>query len=277
MSKDKYTKKYRGHSGSINCVQRLTDGKNGKIISCASDSTMRIWNEETEQLLETFQTEKEILGFKVISASRIVAYSGVSIDLWNLKTGTCSKTFEGHDEFVNCIELLTNNRIASGSNDKTVKVWSIRTGNCLATLTDHTMGVNCVKYLAINKIISCSNDKKIKVWDLKTNACIRTLKGHSKPINCLELMSSSKIVSASTDGVIKTWDMDSGDCIQTMEFKDDLRRENDEENDSENDEDHFDVHDDEDDDDDESLINNEFGDNEAMEEEETEIISLHAY
>ncbi len=276
MSTDKYVKKYRRHADSINCVQFLTDGKNGKLISCSSDRTIRIWDKETEQLLETFLTPKELLGFKVISASRIVAYSCSSVELWNLKSASCSKTFEGHGEFINSVEILTNNRIASCSNDRTVKVWSIRTGNCLATLKGHSKGVNCVKYVANNKIISCSHDKKIKVWDLKSNSCIMTLKGHRKAVTCLDLVSSSRIASASTDGVIKIWDLETGDCIQTFEFEDDLSEMSQTEDDDEE-EKSVNIISDDDYDDEESLANNTFEYNEAMEEEETEIISLHAF
>ena len=47
-----------------------------------------------------------------------------SIKLWDLNTGVCLKTLNGHKDFVNCIRLLSTGELASCSLDKTI--WSGR-------------------------------------------------------------------------------------------------------------------------------------------------------
>jgi len=60
-------------------------------------------------------------------------------------------------------------RIASGSEDRTVKLWDVETGDCLHTLAGHTLPVNCIAYSPnSNQIASCSSDRTIRLCDVKT-------------------------------------------------------------------------------------------------------------
>ena len=65
--------------------------------------------------------------------------------------------------FVSEIEILSNEKIFSGSADRTIKIWEVNTGNCLQTLEGHTNFVISIKVLSEEKIISGSWDKAIKV------------------------------------------------------------------------------------------------------------------
>ena len=48
----------------------------------------------------------------------------------------CSSTPRGAQ--VNCVAVLSNGRVVSGSDDRTLKVWKVSSGQCLGTLTGHT-------------------------------------------------------------------------------------------------------------------------------------------
>ena len=39
-----------------------------------------------------------------------------------------------HKGQINCLKLFSNNKLASGSSDKTVKIWDIESGECLKTI-----------------------------------------------------------------------------------------------------------------------------------------------
>ena len=83
---------------------------------------------------------------------------------------TCVKTLNGHTHWVNSVVELPDGRIASGSDDKTVRVWDINTGQC-EVLTGHTDRVGSL--LQVNDVfISGSSDKSMKVW--KNGDCIKT-------------------------------------------------------------------------------------------------------
>jgi WD40 repeat protein len=57
-----------------------------------------------------------------------------TLKLWDIQTGACLRTFEGHSEYVNSVALLPDGqRALSASQDRTLKLWDIQTGDCLRT------------------------------------------------------------------------------------------------------------------------------------------------
>ena len=55
------------------------------------------------------------------------------------ETGECIKTFEGHNESFFLFFSSDGKKIASGSDDKTVRVWHVETGECIKTFEGHNM------------------------------------------------------------------------------------------------------------------------------------------
>lgn len=66
---------------------------------------------------------------------------------------------------IHCISLLKNNKLASGSTDKTIKIWDLKKGQEIATLKGHN---DTVQDLCVtdDKLISGSSDETIKIWNL---------------------------------------------------------------------------------------------------------------
>ena len=132
----------------------------------------------------------------------------------NIDTIICTKTLEGHKEWIRCIKSFSKYRLISGSDDYLIKIWSLETGECLKTLRGHEDSVTCFEYYE-DKLISGSWDGSIKIWDLKKNECIKTLLGHSYRVSHLK-MYNNKLLSSSWDCQIKVWDVNVGKCIRTL-------------------------------------------------------------
>ncbi|KAF9375484.1 hypothetical protein CPC16_000693 [Podila verticillata] len=66
-----------------------------------------------------------------------------TLKIWNVETGECMNTLFGHVEGVWSL-AFDKLRIVSGSLDKTIKVWDTESGRCLYTLTGHEGPVTCV-------------------------------------------------------------------------------------------------------------------------------------
>jgi len=88
--------------------------------------------------------------------------------LWNVKTGECIRTLNGHGNWVRSVSFDGEGLLASGSYDKTIKLWNIKTGECIRTLNGHGKGVESVSYDGEGLLASGSEDKTIK-WSKKFN------------------------------------------------------------------------------------------------------------
>ena len=64
----------------------------------------------------------------------------------------------GHSYYVYCIALISENKIASGSEDNTVKIWNVDNGNCLNTIEGHPQLVYCILKTKENELVSGCDD-----------------------------------------------------------------------------------------------------------------------
>jgi WD40 repeat protein len=90
----------------------------------------------------------------------------------------CLQTLEGHDGSVRSVVFsVDGQRLASSSNDKTVKIWDSHSGECLKTLEGHDGWVRSVVFSADGqRLASSSGDNTVKVWDVHSGECLKTLK-----------------------------------------------------------------------------------------------------
>ena len=88
----------------------------------------------------------------------------------------------GHSSEVNTVTFSPDgSKIASGSDDNTVRLWDGATGASIATLEGHSDDVNTVTFSPDgSKIASGSDDNTVRLWDGATGASIATLEGHSE-------------------------------------------------------------------------------------------------
>ena len=151
---------------------------------------------------------------------RIVSGSGdSSIKIWDAVTGNLINTLNGHTHSVWSVCYSSDNkRIVSGSYDNSIKIWDSETGSLINTLNGHINSVWSVCYSSDNKrIVSGSSDKSIKIWDAETGILINTLNGHIDSVWCVCYSPDNKrIVSGSRDHSIIIWDAETGNLINTL-------------------------------------------------------------
>ncbi|KPA36057.1 nwd1 protein [Fusarium langsethiae] len=137
---------------------------------------------------------------------------------WN----ACMQTLEGHGSWVYSVAFSADGqRLASGSDDKTVKMWDTATGACMQTLEGHGDLVSSVAFSADGqRLASGSDDKTVKIWDAATGACLHTLEGHGSWVYSVAFSADGqRLASGSYDKTVKIWDTATGACVQTLEFE----------------------------------------------------------
>ena len=113
-------------------------------------------------------------------------------------------TLIGHwPRYVRSVASLGEGRLASGSDDCTIKIWNTQIAACERTLEGHSGDVSSVACLGEGRLASGSWDKTIKIWNTETGDCERTLEGHSNDVYSVASLGEGRLASGSGDETIK--------------------------------------------------------------------------
>ncbi|KZP10330.1 WD40 repeat-like protein [Athelia psychrophila] len=121
---------------------------------------------------------------------------------------SCEQVIEGHNtDRVNSVAFSPDGeRVASGSNDRTIRIWDARTGKLVAgPFEGHTR----------SHVASCSNDKTIRIWDARTGKLVAgPFEGHTGQVNSVVLSpNGQRVASCSDDKTILIWDARTGKLV----------------------------------------------------------------
>jgi WD40 repeat protein len=150
-----------------------------------------------------------------------------TVRVWDLETGKCLHTLEGHRRGVSSVSVTPDGRRAvSASMDKTLRVWDLETGVCMRVLKGHrSRRVNCVSVTPDGRrAISVSGnslgwDSRGRVWDLETGKCVRMLKGFMSKLTGVSMTPDGRrAVSSSYDyWPLNVWDLETGEGVHLQE------------------------------------------------------------
>ena len=197
-----------GHQGAVYSLLRLNDFH---IASGSCDDSIKIWNLSNSTCLITLigHTDSVESLVKIGSSQNIQIVSGSfdnTIKVWDVNMESekyqCSKTLIGHSYNVNSIIKISNNQVASGSRDKSIKIWNLQSGLCIKTLIGHIGAVYSLIKINDTQIASGSI-REIKIWDVLSSVCLKTISEHSSTVWSLIKLNDNQLASGSDDSSIK--------------------------------------------------------------------------
>ncbi|KAF8834631.1 WD40 repeat-like protein [Paxillus ammoniavirescens] len=123
---------------------------------------------------------------------------------------------EGHESWVSCVCFYVDeNKLVSGSMDKTLRIWDRKTGATQVLSGPHIGWVQDVDVSRDGKmVVSGSVDKTIGIWNGQSGEMMHVCEGH-KDVVCSVKFSpnSTRIVSGSGDNTIRVWSVETGELV----------------------------------------------------------------
>jgi WD40 repeat protein len=206
-------------TGHSSCIFSLAISPDGPTLASCGDTTTKIWDLKTRQLLRNLDHLKSVGSVAISSDGKIFAIGGnKTIKLWNPHTEKWPRTLSEDLGYVRSIAISPDRHtLASGSTENTIKIWNLHTGQLLHTLTGHS---DTVHSLAISPdgqtLVSGSFDKTVKMWDLSTAGFIRTVFEQSRKVNSVAISPDGQTLAISGYGVINILDLLTGEQVFTL-------------------------------------------------------------
>lgn len=121
------------------------------------------------------------------------------------------KVLRGHTDGVMCLQA-SDNMLATGSYDSTIRIWDLETFEPIKVLTGHTRGVTALQFDS-GKLISASMDGTLRIWNyrLQQPECVSTLRDHTDAVLSLHF-DGKLLASGSADTTVRVWDYEKKEC-----------------------------------------------------------------
>ena len=196
----------RHHGETIMSVAFSPDGT--RLLS-GDDKTLKLWDAQTGQLLQTLQGGANSVAFSPDGTRLLSGSWDNTLKLWDAQTGQLLQTLQGHQNGVHSVAFSPDGtRLLSGSGDKTLRLWDAQTGQLLQTLQGHQWSVNSVAFSPDGtRLLSGSRDNTLKLWDAQTGQLLQTIQGHKEMVTSVAFSSDgTRLLSGSWDHTLKLWD-----------------------------------------------------------------------
>jgi WD40 repeat protein len=227
---------FKGHESTVDAVALSPDRL--WAVSGSSDGTLRLWEVGTGRCVRTFERSvkdvssvtwsedgrkpesvpphlAKIVRSVALSADGRLLLSGRldnTLRLWELATGRCVRTFEGHTAGVFAVAWSADARWAlSGSWDKTLRLWEIATGRCVRILQSCDARVTAVALSADGRwaVSGSKDDSALRLWEVSTGRCVRMCDGHTMQVTAVAWsMDGQRVISGSADRTLRLWELE---------------------------------------------------------------------
>ena len=129
-------------------------------------------------------------------SKRLLLGGKEEFQIFDFDTKNISTISKEHKGRINCLIKLEDNKVVSGSQDKTIKIWDIEKKECLYTLEGHTSIIWEVKSLSNNRLISAADDNTSRIWNLNNKSSEYFYKS-KRQVSSIAVLDNNRILLSS--------------------------------------------------------------------------------
>jgi WD40 repeat protein len=205
-----------GHARAVTGIAFVEDG--AAVLTASLDGTIRRWDVATAMEIARATTTDAAPPFNharfspdgtlVATCSRDFGDNAPRV--WETSSGRLVTLLGGHQQRAWDIAFSPDGRrLATVSDDRTIKLWSADDWTCLNTLVGHDAWVTAGAFSPDGlRLATTSGDKTVRLWDVATGAPILSMAGHSEAPSAVRFDANGRFVaSGGYDRLVRLWDV----------------------------------------------------------------------
>ncbi|GAB5406499.1 MAG: hypothetical protein Aurels2KO_47300 [Aureliella sp.] len=146
----------------------------GKLLACSyggieTPGALRVWEWRSDKLVLEHNEARGICSVAFSPAGDSVAFGtfGLVGKTLDLKSGQVTAEFRGHEGAVRAVAYVSNDILATGSYDKTIRLWNAKSGKQLARVGEHSDELRSIAVSPDGRyLVSGSKSPDCRLWDL---------------------------------------------------------------------------------------------------------------
>ncbi len=208
--------------GHANTIQGIEFRKNGGLLTCSRDQTVKVWKDLSFEDYEQFSSGTDQLWSVAISPdnSKIATASKEArVTIWNLETGKRIGELPSSKSIQFVRFSPDGNSILFGGDDALVHVYDLSSLREIMTLKGHSGTVNSFGFSGDGKYLATgSDDSSVVIWDWRTGEIVKSLT--VKPEQAIWAVAFSPtdncVVFGGTDDTVRLWNFENENTFKTL-------------------------------------------------------------